>query len=171
MEGVMKRREDMRPLWVAMIVGVIVMGLLYPGNVVFAADNVGGGVHSGGFHQGGGHFGGDHFRGDHGRGHFGSRFDVVIGGPFWDPWFYPYYPYYPYYSYSPYYYPYYSQPAGEPSMSEEYIERSQERPSYNSSTPAGVWYYCPKSRAYYPYVKKCPGGWQTVPAEPSEEER
>lgn len=24
------------------------------------------------------------------------------------------------------------------------------------------WYWCNESRAYYPYVKDCPGGWQRV---------
>ena len=156
----------MRPLWVVIIVGVLVMGLC-SGNLVFAADR--GGGHSGGYHLGGGHYGG-HYSGGYYRGHSGSRFGVVIGSPFWDPW---YYPYYPYYSYYPYYYPYYSPQVAEPSTPQEYIQRSQDKPSYDPSTLAeDVWYYCPKSRAYYPYVKKCPGGWQIVPAQPpSEEER
>lgn len=32
--------------------------------------------------------------------------------------------------------------------------------------PSGSWYYCDGARAYYPYVKECPGGWQPVPATP-----
>ncbi len=28
------------------------------------------------------------------------------------------------------------------------------------------WYYCEQSNGYYPYVRECPGGWKTVPAEP-----
>jgi hypothetical protein len=24
------------------------------------------------------------------------------------------------------------------------------------------WYWCADARAYYPYVKECPGGWQRV---------
>lgn len=28
------------------------------------------------------------------------------------------------------------------------------------------WYYCPPKRAYYPYTKSCPSGWQEVPATP-----
>lgn len=29
---------------------------------------------------------------------------------------------------------------------------------------ANVWYYCPPSQAYYPYVATCPVPWQAVPA-------
>ncbi len=104
-----------------------------------------------------------------GRGyHSGSRVGVgvVIGGPVWGPpWYHPhYYPYYPYY---PYYNPYYYPPAVVvPSTPPTYIERSEPEPS---STTPGVWYYCPDSKTYYPYVKECPGGWQTVPAQPPPE--
>lgn len=112
--------------------------------------------------RGGGHYSGHYW----GRGHHsGSRVGVgvVIGGPIWGPpWYYPYY--YPYY---PYYYPYYYPPAvAVPSTPPEYIERSEPEPS---SAPTDVWYYCPDSRTYYPYVKECPGGWQTVPAQPPSE--
>jgi hypothetical protein len=112
------------------------------------------------------HWGGGHYR--------GSRVGVgvVIGGPIWGPsWYYPhYYPYSPYSPYSPYYpsypyyYPYYYPPAVVvPSTPPTYIERSE--PESSSTTP-GVWYYCPDSKNYYPYVKECPGGWQKVPAQP-----
>jgi hypothetical protein len=30
------------------------------------------------------------------------------------------------------------------------------------------WYYCEASRAYYPYVPRCPGGWKQVPATPAD---
>jgi hypothetical protein len=104
-----------------------------------------------------------------GRGHHSSSrvgVGVVIGGPIWGPpWYHPhYYPYYPNY---PYYYPYYYPPAVVvPSTPPAYIERSEPEPS---STTPGVWYYCPDSKTYYPYVKECPGGWQTVPARPPPE--
>jgi hypothetical protein len=32
--------------------------------------------------------------------------------------------------------------------------------------PTQYWYYCEASRAYYPYVASCPGGWKQVPATP-----
>jgi hypothetical protein len=91
-----------------------------------------------------------------------------VFGPYWGwgwgyPYYYPYYYSYPYYGYgNPYYYP----PAvSAPSEPQEYIERSDEY----SSEPSDFWYYCRESKAYYPYVKKCPGGWQKVPAQPPSE--
>jgi hypothetical protein len=110
------------------------------------------------------HWGHGHYRGSH------VGVGVVIGGPVWGPsWYYPhYYPYSPYYPSYPYYYPYYYQPTVVvPSTPPTYIERSEPEPS---STLPGVWYYCPDSKTYYPYVKECPGGWQTVPAQPPSEQ-
>ena len=34
--------------------------------------------------------------------------------------------------------------------------------------PPQVWYFCPEANAYYPYVKSCANGWQTVPATPPQ---
>jgi hypothetical protein len=87
-------------------------------------------------------------------------------GSYWGPWGwgagYPYYgyPYYPYYPYN-YPYPYYYGPSV--TVQEEpqtYIEQDTrpEEPVY--------WYHCPDPEGYYPYVKKCPKGWQRVPATP-----
>jgi len=28
------------------------------------------------------------------------------------------------------------------------------------------WYYCKDPDGYYPYVKNCPGGWQSIPSKP-----
>lgn len=40
-----------------------------------------------------------------------------------------------------------------------YVERSPP-----AEPPAPVWWYwCAEAKAYYPYVKECPGGWQRVP--------
>lgn len=90
----------------------------------------------------------------HGR----ARFGVFIGGPIWGPsWYYPYPPSY-YYPYpSPYYYPYPPAASSPPT----YIEKGDEGPEESS-----YWYYCPESKAYYPYVKECPGGWQRVSPQP-----
>ncbi len=65
---------------------------------------------------------------------------VVIGAPF----FYPYYPYYPYYP--PVYAapPVYSEPPA-------YIEQG-----------GGVYYYCPDYNDYYPNVASCPSQWVPV---------
>jgi len=102
----------------------------------------------------------------YGHGSHGSSVDVVIGAAVWGPWYYPgpyYYPnYYPYYE--PYYPYYYSPEVAEPPT---YIEPDQ---PMQQSTPSGVWYYCPGSSTYYPYVTECPGGWQAVPAQPSSEQ-
>jgi len=39
-----------------------------------------------------------------------------------------------------------------------FVERSPP-----AEAPAQVWWYwCNESRAYYPYVKECPAGWQRV---------
>jgi hypothetical protein len=90
----------------------------------------------------------------HGRGgrvHLGFHFGVPLG---WHaPWHYYYAPpvhYYPA--------PVVVQPASPP----VYVERSDVVPEGASS-----WYFCRESNSYYPYVKQCPGGWQRVPAQPS----
>lgn len=81
----------------------------------------------------------------------------------------PAYPYYYPVAPVPYYYldypgPYYYPPAVVvPSAPASYIE--QESPAGAAPT-AGTWYYCDASKAYYPYVKQCPGGWRSVPAQP-----
>ena len=67
-------------------------------------------------------------------------------GPVW-PWWGP--PYYPYY---------YSEPP---------VVIQQQAPIYEQQTPQVeeqpyYWYFCPQSKAYYPYVKQCPGGWMKV---------
>jgi hypothetical protein len=161
----------------------LVVSILCASGMASAGDYSRGGGYSGGQRggysggQGGGHYGGQHggyygggsyggHRGYYGGSHgnwgryYGSGYG--FGLSFWGPWwYYPgfYYPYYyPYYS--PYYYPYYNQPAVVlPSEPSTYIERAQ--PS-EPSAPPGIWFYCPESRTYYPYVKQCPGGWQTV---------
>jgi hypothetical protein len=43
-------------------------------------------------------------------------------------------------------------------------------PVYIEQTPAPAtssWYYCDAARAYYPYVRECPGGWIPVSPSPS----
>jgi hypothetical protein len=39
-------------------------------------------------------------------------------------------------------------------------------PPVETAPPTQYWYYCEASRAYYPYVATCPGGWKQVPATP-----
>ena len=68
------------------------------------------------------------------------------------PWYYP-----------PAYYPYYQPVVYETQpTTTTYIEQS----GTAAAEPSGWWYYCDASRAYYPYVKECPNGWQRVPAVP-----
>jgi hypothetical protein len=104
-----------------------------------------------------GHGGGGH-RGGHGGGHF----SVWLGpGWGWDPFFYPYYPSYPYY-------PYYSQPPVViQQQPQEYVMPEPQRQETN------YWYFCKEAKGYYPYIKKCPGGWMKVvpaPAPPDQED-
>ena len=111
-----------------------------------------------GGHFNGGHFNGGHFHGGHF--HHGPRFGfgVFIGPGYWPGYYgYPYYP-------SPYYYPpVVAVPAAPPT----YVEQGDGEGE--GASGSAYWYYCTKSKAYYPYVKSCPGGWQRVPAQPADE--
>jgi len=91
------------------------------------------------------------------HGHADVHFGLYMGGPLGWPYYYPpaYYP-------SPYYYP----PAVvQPSSPPVYVERQDAAPE--SAPSSSYWYYCQESKAYYPYVKQCPGGWQRVAPEPA----
>ena len=67
--------------------------------------------------------------------------------------------------YGPPYYPYYHYPrVVAPSAPVHYIEKPTEQAA--PSLPAGHWYYCNEAKAYYPYVKECPGSWQQVAPQP-----
>jgi hypothetical protein len=96
--------------------------------------------------------------GFYGHGHSRVGVDVVIGpgyGPWWyDPLLYP----------SPYYYPAYSPPVIINQPPPVYIQR--EAAPAAPAPEENVWYYCLKAKKYYPYVRECAGGWQTVPATP-----
>jgi hypothetical protein len=79
------------------------------------------------------------------------HFGVSIGVPY-------YYPYYadPYYNYPP-------RVVVVPSSPPTYIERDD---AEREAPASAYWYYCAESKAYYPYVKHCPGGWQRVAPQP-----
>ena len=107
----------------------------------------------------------------HGRGlgHGGLvRFGVFVAAPvvMWRSFYGP--P--PYYYSSPYYPPYYPPVVAVPVSQPTYVEQGQVGAAPPSAAPAapepGYWYYCADSRAYYPYVKECPGGWQRVSPQP-----
>jgi hypothetical protein len=80
-----------------------------------------------------------------GRVHIGIGVGIPLG---WG-WGYPYY-------YPPYYYE--PRTVIVPAQPQRYIEQS--------SPDSGYWYYCADAKAYYPYVKDCPGGWQRVSPTP-----
>ncbi|HUW39236.1 MAG TPA: hypothetical protein VMV91_18090 [Rhodocyclaceae bacterium] len=93
---------------------------------------------------------------DRDHGHFDAHFGMMIG-PYWGPGYYaqPPYGYYP-----PPYPPVLVAPPAPP----VYIE--QQAPA--APAPTDYWYYCPAAKAYYPYVKECPGGWQKVSPQPPD---
>ena len=95
-----------------------------------------------------------------------ARIVVGVGvGPYWGPWGYAPYYYPPAYVYPPVYVPP-PYPAPVVAAPQSYIQE----PIQQAPTPS-YWYYCEGARAYYPYVKECPGGWLTVvpPAAPESQ--
>lgn len=92
-------------------------------------------------------------RGGHGRIHFG----VFLGGPvFWPGHYYP-----PPYYYPPYYPTYYPPVVVAPPSPPTYIEQGSLQVA-PAPAQANWWYYCADAKAYYPYAKECPAGWQRV---------
>lgn len=89
----------------------------------------------------------------------GGRGRVQLGIHFGAPFHHPFHPIGPYY-YPHYPPPVYVVPAPQPRI---WIERESAEPA---APVPGFWYYCPESRAYYPSVGACPGGWQRVPPQP-----
>lgn len=81
---------------------------------------------------------------------------LVLSSGYWGP-----HRYYPAPYYSPYYPPVVTVPVSPPT----YIEQGQTSAAPAAPQP-GYWYYCNDARAYYPYVKECPGGWQRVSPQP-----
>lgn len=102
----------------------------------------------------------------HGHGHryhVGPIVGLALGGPaFW--YGYPGY----YAPYSSYYGPYVSSRRITPTV--VYVEKG-ELVAVAPAAPApqqNWWYYCADAKAYYPYVKECPGGWQRVAPQPTK---
>lgn len=93
-----------------------------------------------------------------------TRVGIYIGVPLVGFGYHAFYP--PPYYYPPYYYhpPYYPAPVVVQQQPTVYVE--QPTPQVQPQPPAGYWYYCADARAYYPYVKECPGGWQRVAPQP-----
>ena len=82
--------------------------------------------------------------------HHSAHVGVFIGGPVWYP--------YPYYAYPPP--PTVVVREAPPTR---YIEQSSPDAAQQQQ---GYWYYCADSKAYYPYVTECRGGWQQVAPQP-----
>jgi hypothetical protein len=104
------------------------------------------GGHAGGHRSGGAHSsarhtsGSPHFRGRHFSGSH-VALGVAVGAPFF--WYYP---------------PsYYSLPVAAASLPTVYIEQADQQ---------AYWYYCPETLTYYPYVERCPEGWQLMVPQP-----
>jgi len=146
-----------KAICLVLVLAIVLFAIALP---CYAAESGGhGGGHGGSGDRGGGH-GGSHGGGhDGGRGH-GSFSGSIWFGPGWGPWWWgPGYPYYYPYSYYPYgYNPYY--------YGESPVVVREQPPAYVQPAPREeeeyYWYFCPDSRNYYPYVKKCPGGWLRV---------
>jgi hypothetical protein len=150
-----------------LVVLVILFASAIPGYTVDrGASHGGGGPHGGGDGRGGGdwHGGGDgrgggdwHGGGDHhGGGDWHGSIWIGPGWGGWGGWGTPYYPYY-----DPYY-PYYREtPAVIQQQPPVYVQPEEQ-----------YWYFCRNPEGYYPYIKKCPGGWLKVvpPVPPDEKE-
>lgn len=89
----------------------------------------------------------------------GVRFGLYVGAPvYWGGYWGPRYYYPPYYYYPP-------TIVAAP-VAPTYVEQAPVAAPAAPASPPGYWYYCAESRAYYPYVKQCPGGWQRVSPQP-----
>ena len=97
------------------------------------------------------------------------RVGVYMGAP--GPYYYPYgapvvpAPYY----YAPYYAPYPPPVIVTPAQPDvTYVERPQpgQNDQPDDGPQPGTWWYCDKTKSYYPYVKQCASGWREVPAAP-----
>ena len=158
----------MKRLNFKLIVTTILLGAIASGSA-FAMGHGGGGFHGGGFHGGSSFHGGfPHAGFDHGgfvhdrafvdhehHARFGAF--VGIGAPIaWGPawWYYPPPP--AYYGYPP-------VAVAAPDSPQAYVEQGDGQPA-PPQQPS--WYYCSDSKAYYPYVKECSGGWQQVAPQP-----
>ncbi|MGH8279609.1 MAG: hypothetical protein ACRETQ_08625 [Gammaproteobacteria bacterium] len=80
------------------------------------------------------------------RGYYGPRFGWWwVVGPSW------------------YYYPAPIYPYPNPYVPPVVVQTAPAQPG---PAPVQYWYYCPTSKAYYPYVTECSTTWQPVPVTP-----
>jgi hypothetical protein len=86
-------------------------------------------------------------------GHSNSQFffsGSIALGPWWPG--YGGYPGYPYAYYPAPYYP--APPVVVQQQPQVYAKPARSQSDY--------WYYCQNPQGYYPYVRRCPGGWMKV---------
>lgn len=71
---------------------------------------------------------------------------------------------------SPHYaYPYYPYAYPGPVVIQQPATEVYVQPAPQRAAESGYWYYCQDSQGYYPYVRRCPGGWmKVVPSPPPE---
>ena len=130
-----------------------------------------GGGGGGGFRGGGGGFrgGGGGFRG----GGFRDRDDFRFRGNFffgpsfgfYDPWYDPFWG--PRYGYGYGFYGYYPYDYYPPRVVvRQRIPEPGYLPSPDEPPPPQNWYRCDNPQGFYPYVERCNGPWQSVPASP-----
>jgi hypothetical protein len=87
----------------------------------------------------------------HDWGHSRIGVGVVIGAPFWYPWFS-----------APYYPPVIIERQAPP----VYIEQAPAMERAPQTGYSGYWYYCQSPSGYYPEIRECPGSWVKVPPRP-----
>ena len=98
-----------------------------------------------------------------------TQVGIYVGVPLVGFGFHSYYsPYYhPPYGYYPNYYPpYYPSPVVVQQQAPVYVEQNPQPAPAVQPPSSNYWYYCADSRAYYPYVRECPSGWQRVAPQP-----
>ncbi|MCX8086831.1 MAG: hypothetical protein N3C63_08015 [Rhodocyclaceae bacterium] len=105
----------------------------------------------------------------HHRDHFHRpRTTVEFGFYFGPSWVYPPRPVYAYPAWPRVYAPPIVAPViVSPPAPTVYIEQPAVLPSVPTLEP-GYWYWCEEARAYYPYVKQCPGSWRKVAPQPPQ---
>lgn len=99
------------------------------------------------------------------RGGYPARYPVHVwaGGQWRHGWYGPRFGWWWVVGPSWYYYPAPVYPYPNPYVPPVVIQTT---PAQQGPAPTQYWYYCAASKAYYPYVAECPGGWQPVPVTP-----
>lgn len=105
----------------------------------------------------------------HGRGGWGFGWGLGLGlvmsaplyaSAYYGPRYYAPYAYAP-----PVYVPPYAYSYPAPAYAEPPVYAQQPAPPVQQAQ-APMWYFCPASNAYYPYVRECASGWQAVSPRP-----